>query len=85
LRTFSTATNAELAAQLGWTINRVTPRILELRTMGLVLDTGRRTCTITRSSAHAWKAKEPVLPPAVQEEAARSTEKVNKQQLLFAA
>jgi predicted transcriptional regulator len=57
-------TNSEIAHYLGWTINRVTPRCQELRTMGLVLDDGRRMCRVTNSPAHAWKAKTPVLPPA---------------------
>jgi hypothetical protein len=40
LRYLVDATNAELAAKLGWPVNRITPRILELRKMGLVLDAG---------------------------------------------
>jgi hypothetical protein len=38
--------------------------MLELRTMELVFEAGRRTCKVTGSMAHAWKAKHPVLPPA---------------------
>lgn len=64
LRFFPDATNAEIAACMGWPVNRITPRVLELRKMGLILDAGKRTCKITRSAAHAWKAKHPVLPPA---------------------
>jgi hypothetical protein len=77
LRLLPDATNAELADKLGWPINRVTPRINELRVrepgekakikLGLVLDAGRRTCRVTGSTAHAWKAKYPVLPPAFKE------------------
>jgi hypothetical protein len=59
------ATNAEIADKLGWAINRVTPRCNELRRLELVLDAGRRKCRITGSNAHAWKAKYPVLPPAM--------------------
>ena len=65
LRLLPDATNAELAARLGWTINRVTPRINELRQPkygALVLDAGRRRCRITGAAAHAWKAKYPVVP-----------------------
>ena len=64
LRYFPDATNAELGAKLGWPVNRITPRCLELRKMGLILDAGKRTCKITGSTAHAWKAKHPVLPQA---------------------
>lgn len=35
-------TNAEIAAMIGWTINRVTPRILELRKEGIVISNGYR-------------------------------------------
>ena len=67
LRFFPDATNAEIAARLGWPVNRITPRMLELRTMELVLEAGRRRCKVTGSMAHAWKAKHPVLPPAREE------------------
>lgn len=78
LRFYPNATNAELAAKLGWPINRVTPRIKELRELGLVMDGGRRECRITGSKAHAWVAKHPVLPPAREEKTSES----NPQQLL---
>jgi hypothetical protein len=64
LRYYPDATNAEIAAHLNWPVNRITPRCLELRHMGLILDAGKRTCKVTGSTAHAWKAKHPVLPPA---------------------
>lgn len=70
LRYFPDATNAELAARLGWPINRVTPRIKELRgdECGyLVYDGGKRKCKVTGSTAHAWKAKHPMLPEAFPE------------------
>src|ERR1700735_1561152 len=67
LRFFPDATNAELAARLNWPVNRITPRCLELRKMGLILDAGQRTCKVTGSTAHCWKAKYPVLPPAREE------------------
>jgi hypothetical protein len=67
LRFFPDATNAEIAAYLKWPVNRITPRVLELRKMGLILDAGRRICKVTGSTAHAWKAKHPVLPPAREE------------------
>jgi hypothetical protein len=64
LRFFPDATNAEIAAHLKWPVNRITPRILELRGMDLVFDAGRRRCRVTGSMAHCWKAKHPVLPEA---------------------
>jgi hypothetical protein len=64
LRFFPDATNAEIAAHLAWPINRVTPRMLELRKMGLVLQSCRRDCKATGGTAWARKAKHPVLPPA---------------------
>ena len=64
LRFFPDATNAEIATHMNWPVNRITPRILELRTMGLVIDAGRRRCKATGSTAHVWVAKHPVLPPA---------------------
>jgi hypothetical protein len=64
LRFFPEATNAELGRHLSWPVNRITPRVLELRKMGLILDAGRRTCKVTGSTAHAWKATHPVLPTA---------------------
>jgi hypothetical protein len=67
LRFFPDATNAELGRHLSWPVNRITPRVLELRKMGLKLDAGRRTWKVTGSTAHAWKAKYPVLPPAREE------------------
>jgi hypothetical protein len=72
LRFFPDATNAELAAYLKWPVNRITPRCLELRKMGLILEAGRRTCKVTGGTAHSWKAKYPVLPPA-REEAQKQT------------
>jgi hypothetical protein len=68
LRFFPDATNAEIAQRLGWPVNRVTPRMLELRKMGLVLQSTRRTCKVTGGTAWAWKAKHPVLPEAFEKE-----------------
>lgn len=67
LRFFPDATNAEIARALSWPVNRVTPRMLELRAQGLVLESARRTCKATGGKAKAWKAKHPVLPPAREE------------------
>jgi hypothetical protein len=80
LRFFPDATNAEIAARLRWSINRVTPRMGELRTQGLVLEAGKRTCKVTGGTAHAWKAKHPVLPPA-REEKVEEPIQINSQSL----
>jgi hypothetical protein len=61
LRFFPDATNMEIAAHLKWPINRVTPRMRELRKQDLVLQAGRRTCKVTGGRAQAWMAKHPVL------------------------
>lgn len=47
-------TNSEIARELGWGINRVTPRCLELRNMGLVQAYGKRQCRVTGRTAYAW-------------------------------
>lgn len=50
-------TNSEIAERLQWSINRVTPRVLELRKMCLVEDGGLRTCRITGRTVNTWRAK----------------------------
>ena len=50
-------TNAEISDKIGWAINRVTPRVLELRHKGLLISSGRRMCTVTKNSAYAWRLK----------------------------
>ena len=67
LRFFPDATNAVIATQMRIAINRVTPRMGELRRQGLVLEAGKRTCKVTGGTAHAWCAKYPVPPPAFKE------------------
>jgi len=49
------ATNAELAEHLGWSINRITPRIFELRTLGLVVPVIKRRCFATGNNAYVWR------------------------------
>lgn len=71
-------TNAEIAAALNAPINHITPRCLELRKLGLVLESGRRRCTVTGNPAKVWAAKYPVLPPARVE----TKVEANPQQLL---
>ena len=52
-------TNSEIADALGWSINRVTPRVFELRKQGLVCEDRRRYCDITGRTVIAWRSKGP--------------------------
>ena len=47
-------TNSELAAHLDWSINRVTPRVFELRKKGLISRSSMRPCKVTGRSATVW-------------------------------
>lgn len=51
-------TNMELSMLLKWSINRVTPRVYELRQNELVVLSQRRECGVTGRWACAWKTKE---------------------------
>lgn len=48
------ATNSELAEALEWKINTITPRVLEVRNKGLVVEAKKRVCKITGRVAIAW-------------------------------
>jgi len=48
-------TNMEVAEILGWSINRVTPRVLELREKSLLMEKEKRFCSITGRRVSAWK------------------------------
>lgn len=50
-------TNMEVADVLGWSINRVTPRVLELRDLGVLEYACTRLCTVTGYTAMAWRRK----------------------------
>jgi hypothetical protein len=52
---FPNYTNTEIAQRLEWPINTVTPRVFELRKLGLLIEDVRRKCTITGRMAIAWK------------------------------
>lgn len=49
-------TNMEIARHLLWSVNCVTPRIFELRRLGLVIPFERRKCDVTGCMAQAWAA-----------------------------
>jgi succinate dehydrogenase flavin-adding protein (antitoxin of CptAB toxin-antitoxin module) len=50
-------TNMELAQYLGWSVNRVTPRVYELREMGLLTLSRVRPCRVTGRRAMAWRVR----------------------------
>ena len=52
--------NSEIGRALGWSINRVTPRVKELRDLGILTLSGKRRCAITGLTVCAWKVR-PVI------------------------
>lgn len=50
-------TNEEIARKLGWGINRVTGRVYELRQLGLVVTSLKRSCDVTGMIVQAWRVK----------------------------
>ena len=57
LKRLEVANNTTLALDLRWGINRVTPRIKELRDMGLVVKDSIRICPFTKMKTIYWKVK----------------------------
>lgn len=47
----------ELAKALDWSVNRVIPRVFELRQFGLVIAGERRLCRITGMIVQTWRVK----------------------------
>ena len=56
------SSNADLAADLGWTINRVTPRSKELRDLGLVKVGGLKVNRST-NRREQWMVATETMPP----------------------
>jgi len=54
LKSMSSASNMMIADKLGWSINRVTPRINELRKLGLVVEFKIDYCLITHRNVSYW-------------------------------
>ncbi len=50
-------TYQELAEKLEWSVNRVIPRVYELRQLGLVVAAERRICSVTGMVVQSWKVK----------------------------
>ena len=57
IKAYPSLTNTELAQKLNWSINRVTPRVFELRQLKLVIECMKRNCSITNRKAITWVAK----------------------------
>ena len=55
LKNLGSANNTILSKKLNWSINRVTPRIKELRNQNLVIQDSIRLCPITKKSTIFWK------------------------------
>lgn len=51
------ANNLILARRLGLPINQVTPRVLELRKLGLVIKDSMRPCPITKRITWFWRVR----------------------------
>jgi len=47
--------NQEIARHLGWEINRITPRVYELRGKGLVTESRRERDVVTGRLTNYWK------------------------------
>lgn len=57
-RPYKNFTNMELSRDLAWGINRVTPRVKELRNMNFLEEKEKRTCEMTGMRVIAWGLKE---------------------------
>lgn len=50
-------TYQELARKLEWAVNRVVPRVFELRQRGLVVPSIKRKCDVTGMVVQSWRVK----------------------------
>lgn len=57
LKFLETANNTSLALYLRWPINRITPRIKELRDLGLVKQDSIRKCPYTKKNTIYWRVR----------------------------
>lgn len=48
-------TNSEIGLSLNWSINRITPRVYELRKLKKLCEDERRKCEVTGRWVNAWK------------------------------
>lgn len=54
LRSLGVASNMELSQVLGWSVNRVTPRVNELRKQGVIVYHSHRCCQVTGRMVMTW-------------------------------
>lgn len=66
LKSLGPLPNLHIADKLGWPINRVTPRIKELRDLGLVEEAYRDVDPMTDRKAIYWRVTEPPEEPLKQ-------------------
>ena len=59
LKQLKTANNTTIALFLRWPINRVTPRIKELREMRYVIESHKGLCPYTKKNTIYWVCKAP--------------------------
>lgn len=57
LKTNGSMSNMELSEVLCWSINRVTPRVLELRKEGFIYLKEQRHCKVTGRLVNVWCAR----------------------------
>lgn len=57
LEDLESANNTIIAKRLGWSINRVTPRIKELRDSGFVEEDCIRMCPVTKRMTWFWRVR----------------------------
>lgn len=55
IRKYGPLNNRQLSERMGWPINRITPRVLELRELGLVVSAGKETDPTTGLRAEQWQ------------------------------
>lgn len=56
IREYGPITNTEISVKLKIPINAITPRTKELRKLGLVSSSGKRTCNVTGKTCLVWEA-----------------------------
>lgn len=55
IRYLGNPTNTEISRYTGLPINIITPRTNELREKGLVVDAGKKECSVTGRIVYSWK------------------------------
>lgn len=57
IRKYGPINNRELSERIGWPVNQITPRVLELREAGLVMGAGERRDEATGHRAERWTVR----------------------------